>query len=268
MFFVHRRGTANALYLAALKFGISLTPIAAGEQATISGWRSSYITRTRQALIDAAVRLIAEGRGDRASIAGDHRGSRHRLRVVLQPLRQQGAAVPDRLRRGARTLGAADRPGHHRHHRPGRAVRRGHADLRAAGLDPPRHRRVPHRRRWTRWTSPAAWHRGRSATSRRGRRRAGSPCSMPRSRSARWPEACSPRPRRRATPRRRSVPPRILRAHAAVAAGAAGCRCDRRGRRGRNWRFEPRMASEDAVFRIIRRRPVARNAVARPARLG
>ena len=26
--------------------------------------------RTRQALIDAAVRLIAEGRGDRASIAG------------------------------------------------------------------------------------------------------------------------------------------------------------------------------------------------------
>ncbi|KJZ73975.1 hypothetical protein HIM_06643 [Hirsutella minnesotensis 3608] len=44
MFFVHRRGTANALYLAALKFGISLSPIAAGEQATISGWRSSYIT--------------------------------------------------------------------------------------------------------------------------------------------------------------------------------------------------------------------------------
>ena len=39
--------------------------------------------RTRQALIDAAVRLIAEGRGDRASIAGDHRGGRHRLRVVL-----------------------------------------------------------------------------------------------------------------------------------------------------------------------------------------
>ena len=103
--------------------------------------------RTRQALIDAAVRLIAEGRGDRASIARDHRGGRHRLRVVLQPLRQQGAAVPDRLRGGAGTLGAADRPRQRRHHRPGGAVRRGHADHRAARLDPPRHRRVPHRHR-------------------------------------------------------------------------------------------------------------------------
>lgn len=44
MFFVNQRGTANAVYLAALKFGTSLSPIAAGEQAAKTGWRSSYIT--------------------------------------------------------------------------------------------------------------------------------------------------------------------------------------------------------------------------------
>ena len=39
--------------------------------------------RTRQALIDAAARLIAEGPGEAASIQ-DHREGRHRIRVVLQ----------------------------------------------------------------------------------------------------------------------------------------------------------------------------------------
>ncbi|KAM4066433.1 major facilitator superfamily protein [Hirsutella rhossiliensis] len=44
MFFVNQRGSANAVYLAALKFGTALSPIAAGAQAAKTGWRSSYIT--------------------------------------------------------------------------------------------------------------------------------------------------------------------------------------------------------------------------------
>lgn len=44
MFFVNQRGSANAVYLAALKFGTSLSPIAAGAQAAKTGWRSSYVT--------------------------------------------------------------------------------------------------------------------------------------------------------------------------------------------------------------------------------
>jgi AcrR family transcriptional regulator len=42
--------------------------------------------QTRQALIDAAVRLIAEGRGDRASIAEITEEADIGFRVVLQPL--------------------------------------------------------------------------------------------------------------------------------------------------------------------------------------
>jgi hypothetical protein len=80
--------------------------------------------RTRQALIDAAVRLIAEGRGDRASIAEITEEADISFRVLLQPLRHQGAAVPDRLQRGAGTLGQDDRPGPRRHHRPGRSYAR------------------------------------------------------------------------------------------------------------------------------------------------
>ena len=49
--------------------------------------------RTRQALIDAAVRLIAEGRGDRASIAEITEEADIGFGSVLQPLRHQGAAV-------------------------------------------------------------------------------------------------------------------------------------------------------------------------------
>ncbi len=132
--------------------------------------------RTRQALIDAAVRLIAEGRGDRASIQEiteeadigfgsfyNHFDSKEQLFA---------AASEEVLERWGQMI---DR-GHRRHRRPGRAVRGGHPDLRAARLDPPRHRRVPHRRRpGRRWTSPAAWRRAPCATSRPGRPRAGSP---------------------------------------------------------------------------------------------
>ncbi|EFY96881.2 major facilitator superfamily transporter [Metarhizium robertsii ARSEF 23] len=44
MFFVHQRGTANGFYFAALKFGFTLSPMAAGAQATAFGWRSCYMT--------------------------------------------------------------------------------------------------------------------------------------------------------------------------------------------------------------------------------
>ena len=103
--------------------------------------------RTRQALIDAAVRLIAEGRGGRASIAEiteeadigfgsfcNHFGSKEQL---------FGTA----FRRAAGTVGAGDRPGLRGHQRPCGGVRRLAADLRAAGLDAPRYRPVPDRRR-------------------------------------------------------------------------------------------------------------------------
>ena len=54
--------------------------------------------RTRQALVDAAVQLIAEGRGDRASIQEITEAADIGLRVLLQPLRQQGPAVRDCVR--------------------------------------------------------------------------------------------------------------------------------------------------------------------------
>ncbi|ODA83233.1 hypothetical protein RJ55_01745 [Drechmeria coniospora] len=44
MFFIHQRGTANGIYFFALKFGFSLSPMAAGAQATAFGWRSCYQT--------------------------------------------------------------------------------------------------------------------------------------------------------------------------------------------------------------------------------
>ncbi len=148
--------------------------------------------RTRQALIDAAVRLIAEGRGDRASIAEiteeadigfgsfyNHFDSKEQLfATASEEVLERWGQLIDRASAGIS--------------RPGGAVRRGHADLRAARLDPPRHRRVPRRHpAWMPWTSPAAWRRVRCATSRPGRPRAGSPSPMPRSRSAPWPAACS-----------------------------------------------------------------------------
>ncbi|PHH88499.1 hypothetical protein CDD83_7452 [Cordyceps sp. RAO-2017] len=44
MFFVNQRGTANGIYLAALTSGTTLSPMAAGAQATRFGWRSSYLS--------------------------------------------------------------------------------------------------------------------------------------------------------------------------------------------------------------------------------
>ena len=51
--------------------------------------------RTRQALIDAAVRLIAEGRGERASIAEITEEADIGFGSFHNPLRQQGATVRD-----------------------------------------------------------------------------------------------------------------------------------------------------------------------------
>ncbi|RAL07396.1 putative MFS transporter [Aspergillus homomorphus CBS 101889] len=44
LFFVHHRGTMNALYMTMMMIGSFLTPMAAGMQATHQGWRSSYRT--------------------------------------------------------------------------------------------------------------------------------------------------------------------------------------------------------------------------------
>ncbi|KAJ4174752.1 hypothetical protein NW754_005174 [Fusarium falciforme] len=42
LFFVHQRGTANAIYFTAVMVGSFLTPLAAGSQAAEQGWRWSY----------------------------------------------------------------------------------------------------------------------------------------------------------------------------------------------------------------------------------
>ncbi|OLN87607.1 putative MFS-type transporter C1271.10c-like protein 11 [Colletotrichum chlorophyti] len=42
LFFVHQRGSANALYFTAVMIGSFLTPMAAGSQAATQGWRWSY----------------------------------------------------------------------------------------------------------------------------------------------------------------------------------------------------------------------------------
>ncbi|KAJ5412246.1 uncharacterized protein N7487_006605 [Penicillium crustosum] len=44
LFFVHHRGSMNGLYLTCVMIGSFLVPMAAGEQATQYGWRSSYQT--------------------------------------------------------------------------------------------------------------------------------------------------------------------------------------------------------------------------------
>lgn len=44
MFFIHQRGTMNAIYLTCVMIGSFLTPMAAGVQATSQGWRKSYIS--------------------------------------------------------------------------------------------------------------------------------------------------------------------------------------------------------------------------------
>ena len=108
---------------------------------------------------------------------GDHRGGRHRLRVVLQPLRQQGPAVRDRL--GARSWsgGGADRPGLRRHHRPGGGVLRVTAATARLGWTHPEVARFITGAGLVSWTSRAAWPRAPCATSRPGKPRASSPCA-------------------------------------------------------------------------------------------
>ena len=92
--------------------------------------------RTRQALIDAAVRLIAEGRGDRASIqeitetADIGFGSFYNHFDSKDQLFQ--TASEEVLERWGQMIDRAVR----RHQRPGGAVCRGDKDLRAARLDP------------------------------------------------------------------------------------------------------------------------------------
>ncbi|KAJ6104529.1 hypothetical protein N7523_010849 [Penicillium sp. IBT 18751x] len=44
LFFVHHRGTTNAIYMTMVMIGSFLTPMAAGAQATRQGWRWSYET--------------------------------------------------------------------------------------------------------------------------------------------------------------------------------------------------------------------------------
>ncbi|PYH46926.1 putative MFS transporter [Aspergillus saccharolyticus JOP 1030-1] len=44
VFYVHHRGTMNALYMTMMMIGSFLTPMAAGVQATRQGWRMSYRT--------------------------------------------------------------------------------------------------------------------------------------------------------------------------------------------------------------------------------
>ncbi|KAF3017419.1 hypothetical protein E8E14_005383 [Neopestalotiopsis sp. 37M] len=43
LFFLHQRATANSIYLFAVMIGSFLTPMVAGYQASVSGWRESYV---------------------------------------------------------------------------------------------------------------------------------------------------------------------------------------------------------------------------------
>ena len=147
--------------------------------------------RTRQALIDAAVRLIAEGRGDRASIQEitetadigfgsfyNHFDSKEQLfQTASEEVLERWGQMIDRA-----VVGISD---------PAELFAMGirisgrlgwtHPDI-AGFLTGPA---------WTPWTSRAAWRRAPCVISRLGRLRAGSPSRMPRSRSAPWPVACS-----------------------------------------------------------------------------
>jgi AcrR family transcriptional regulator len=103
--------------------------------------------RTRQALIDAAVRLIAEGRGDRASIqeiteAADigfgsfynHFDSKEQLfQTASEEVLERWGQMIDRA-----SAGISD---------PAELFAVGMRITGRLGWDPPRHRRVPHRRR-------------------------------------------------------------------------------------------------------------------------
>ena len=172
--------------------------------------------RTRQALIDAAVRLIAEGRGDRASIQEiteeadigfgsfyNHFDSKEQLfQTASEEVLERWGQLIDRA-----SAGITD---------PAELFAVGHADLRAARLDPPRHRRVPHRHRPGRPGHPRrpgaarpARHPGRAGhgpvhrsrrrdrAQRRGRRPARAACgcaSGTPNASTRPPSTSSPRP--------------------------------------------------------------------------
>ncbi len=103
--------------------------------------------RTRQALVDAAVRLIAEGRGERASIqeiteaADIGFGSFYNHFTSKEELFQ--TASEEALERWAQVIDARLR----RSRRPGRGVRHLAAHLRPPRLGPPRNCRFHHRRR-------------------------------------------------------------------------------------------------------------------------
>ena len=147
--------------------------------------------RTRQALIDAAVRLIAEGRGDRASIAeiteeadigfgsfyNHFDGKEQLFQTASEEVLERWGQLIDRA-----SAGITD---------PAELFAVG-TRISGLSLDPPRHRRVPRRRGPGPAGHPrAACRRAPCTTSRPARAQAGSPFPMPRSRSAPWPAACS-----------------------------------------------------------------------------
>ena len=147
--------------------------------------------RTRQALIDAAVRLIAEGRGDRASIQEiteeadigfgsfyNHFDSKEQLfATASEEVLERWGQLIDRASVGItdpRSCSPSARGSPGGWAGPTR---------RSPGSSPAS--------AWTSWTSPSAWRRVACATSRPGRPRAASLFPMPRSRSAPRPAACS-----------------------------------------------------------------------------
>ena len=148
--------------------------------------------RTRQALIDAAVRLIAEGRGDRASIQEiteeadigfgsfyNHFDSKEQLfQTASEEVLERWGQLIDRASAGITDPAELFAVGTRISGRLGWT----HPDIAGflTGVRPgrPGH---PH----------AAWHRAPCATSRPGRPRAASPFPIPRSRSAPRPAACS-----------------------------------------------------------------------------
>ena len=147
--------------------------------------------RTRQALIDAAVRLIAEGRGDRASIQEiteeadigfgsfyNHFDSKEQLfATASEEVLERWGQLIDRA-----SAGITD---------PAELFAVGTRITGRLGWTHPEIAGFLAGVAWTSWTSPSAWRREPCATSRLGRPRAASLFPMPRSRSAPQPAACS-----------------------------------------------------------------------------
>ena len=146
--------------------------------------------RTRQALVDAAVRLIAEGRGERASIQEITEAADIGFGSFYNHFDSKEELFQTAVGRGARTLGADDRRRLRRPHDPAEvfALARG-SPAGSAGPTPKSPASSPAPVSTS--STPPGLHPAPCATSEPVRPPAASPSPTPRSRSAPSPADCS-----------------------------------------------------------------------------